>query len=237
MLARAVRAGLWHRLRQLVPLRCPHRGDGGALVRKSHRCTWCGNTMPVEADGRLIPPPPVPKGPTEEQVTDENRGALAPQAASILMKLLYAARGCGLCRLCRKLEVYLRCSLAHSRSSYSHCSTSTKFARSMRALVHIGSKWLYCLHTAWLNKAFLDGSVRTGGACLCEEPKEGCGFSAPAASRLDSEKTKWQRGERDSSRLVSRSCRGSRQRVTELMQVVSTASWACATVASYGKPS
>ena len=30
----------------------------------------------------------------------------------------------------------------------------------MRALVHIGSKLLYCLHTAWLNKAFfrrLDG--------------------------------------------------------------------------------
>ena len=61
---------------------------------KSHRCTWCGNTMPVDADGRLIPPPPIPKGPTEEEVTDENRGALAPQAASILMKLLYAARIC-----------------------------------------------------------------------------------------------------------------------------------------------
>ena len=61
---------------------------------KSHRCTWCGHTMPVDADGRLIPPPPIPEGPVEEEVTDENRGALAPQAASILMKLLYAARIC-----------------------------------------------------------------------------------------------------------------------------------------------
>ena len=33
-----------------------------------------------------------------------------------------------------------------------------------------------------------DGGVRTGGACLYEEPQEGCGFSAPAASSLDSEK-------------------------------------------------
>ncbi|CAE7705382.1 unnamed protein product [Symbiodinium sp. KB8] len=48
----------------------------------------------VDTDGRLIPPPPIPKGPVEEDVTDENRGALAPQAASILMKLLYAARIC-----------------------------------------------------------------------------------------------------------------------------------------------
>ena len=44
------------------------------------------------AHPRLIPPPPIPKGPTEEEVTEANRGALAPQAASILMKLLYAAR-------------------------------------------------------------------------------------------------------------------------------------------------
>ncbi|CAE7218058.1 unnamed protein product [Symbiodinium sp. KB8] len=61
---------------------------------KSYRCTWCGNTMPVDADGRLIPPPPIPKGPTEEEVTDAKRGALAPHSASILMKLLYAARIC-----------------------------------------------------------------------------------------------------------------------------------------------
>ena len=50
--------------------------------------------MPVDKDGRLVPPPPIPKAPAEEEVTDENRGMLAPQAASILMKLLYAARIC-----------------------------------------------------------------------------------------------------------------------------------------------
>lgn len=50
--------------------------------------------MPVDADGRLVPPPPVPKGLAEEGVTEANRGALAPQAASILMKLLCAARIC-----------------------------------------------------------------------------------------------------------------------------------------------
>ena len=71
-----------------------HPARAPACNGKSHRCTWCGHTMPVDADGRLIPPPPVPKGPAEEEVTDENRGALAPQAASILMKLLYAARIC-----------------------------------------------------------------------------------------------------------------------------------------------
>ena len=32
-----------------------------------------------------------------------------------------------------------------------------------------------------------DGSVRTRGACLCEEPQGGSGFKAPAASCLDSE--------------------------------------------------
>ncbi|OLP93893.1 hypothetical protein AK812_SmicGene24167 [Symbiodinium microadriaticum] len=69
-----------------------HPARAPACSGKSQRCTWCGHTMPVDADGRLIPPPPVPKGPAEEEVTDENRGALAPQAASILMKLLYAAR-------------------------------------------------------------------------------------------------------------------------------------------------
>ena len=30
-----------------------------------------------------------------------------------------------------------------------------------------------------------DGSVRARGACLREEPQEGCGFRAPAASCLD----------------------------------------------------
>ena len=50
--------------------------------------------MPVDADGRLIPPPPIPKALEEEEVNETNRGSLAPQAASILMKLLYAARIC-----------------------------------------------------------------------------------------------------------------------------------------------
>ncbi|CAE7408673.1 unnamed protein product, partial [Symbiodinium pilosum] len=36
----------------------------------------------------------IPEAPKEEEVTDTNRGALAPHAASILMKLLYAARIC-----------------------------------------------------------------------------------------------------------------------------------------------
>ncbi|CAE7949824.1 unnamed protein product [Symbiodinium sp. KB8] len=44
------------------PARAPVRNG------KSHRCTWCGHTMPVDEDGRLIPPPPVPKRPTEEEV-------------------------------------------------------------------------------------------------------------------------------------------------------------------------
>ena len=56
--------------------------------------------MPVDVDGRLIPLPPISKGPTEEEVTEANRGALAPQAASVLMKLLYAARICRFDLLC-----------------------------------------------------------------------------------------------------------------------------------------
>ena len=52
--------------------------------------------MPVDADGLLIPPPPVPKAPEEEEVNEANRGSQAPQAASILMKLLYAACICRL---------------------------------------------------------------------------------------------------------------------------------------------
>ena len=71
-----------------------HPARAPMCKESSHRCTWCGHTMPVDADGRFMPPPPIPKGPAEEEVTDENRGALAPQAASILMKLLYAARIC-----------------------------------------------------------------------------------------------------------------------------------------------
>ena len=74
-----------------------HPARAPVCNNKMHRCTWCGNTMLVDADGRLIPPippPPIPKGPTEEEVTEANRGALAPKAASILMKLLYAARIC-----------------------------------------------------------------------------------------------------------------------------------------------
>ena len=32
-----------------------------ASTGKSHRCTRCGHTVPVDADGRLVPPPPIPK--------------------------------------------------------------------------------------------------------------------------------------------------------------------------------
>ena len=72
-----------------------HPARAPAQHGKSHRCTWCGHTMPVDADGRLIPPPPIPKAPEEEEVSEANRGSLvAPQAASILMKLLYAAHIC-----------------------------------------------------------------------------------------------------------------------------------------------
>ena len=71
-----------------------HPARAPAQSGKSHRCTWCGHTMPVDSDGRLVPPPPIPKAPEEEEVNDANRGSLAPQAASILMKLLYAARVC-----------------------------------------------------------------------------------------------------------------------------------------------
>ena len=60
----------------------------------SHRCQWCGHTMPVDKGGRLLPPPPVPKGPQETELDEAERGTLAPHAASILMKLLYAARIC-----------------------------------------------------------------------------------------------------------------------------------------------
>ena len=71
-----------------------HPARAPAQTGKSHRCTWCGHTMPVDADGRLVPPPPIPKALEEEEVNETNRGSLAPQAASILMKLLYAARIC-----------------------------------------------------------------------------------------------------------------------------------------------
>ena len=50
--------------------------------------------MPVDSDGRLVPPPPILKAPEEEEVNEANRGSLAPEAASILMKLFYAARVC-----------------------------------------------------------------------------------------------------------------------------------------------
>ena len=71
-----------------------HPARAPAQAGKSHRCTWCGRTVPIDADGRLIPPPPIPKAPEEEEVNEANRGSLAPQAASIFMKLLYAARVC-----------------------------------------------------------------------------------------------------------------------------------------------
>ena len=77
-----------------------HPARAPASTAKSHRCTWCGNAMPVDADGRLVPPPPIPKAPVEEEVSAANRGALAPQAAGILMKLLYAARICRFNLLC-----------------------------------------------------------------------------------------------------------------------------------------
>ena len=50
--------------------------------------------MPVDADGQLLPPPPIPETPKEEEVAESTQGALANHAASILMKLLYAARIC-----------------------------------------------------------------------------------------------------------------------------------------------
>ncbi|OLP78871.1 hypothetical protein AK812_SmicGene40903 [Symbiodinium microadriaticum] len=50
---------------------------------KSHRCTWCGNTMPVDADGRLIPPPPIPKCPVEEEVTE----GYVPLAYEVIAKM------------------------------------------------------------------------------------------------------------------------------------------------------
>ena len=71
-----------------------HPARAPAQTGKSHRCTWCGHTMPVDPDGRLIPPPRIPKALEEEEVNETNRGSLAPQAASVLMKLLYAARIC-----------------------------------------------------------------------------------------------------------------------------------------------
>ena len=78
-----------------LPEETKHHPSRAAATRgPSHRCTWCGHTMPVDADGRLVLPPPIPEAPKEEEVTDINRGALAPRAASILMKLLYAARIC-----------------------------------------------------------------------------------------------------------------------------------------------
>ena len=59
-----------------------HPARAPAQSGKSHRCTWCGHTMPVDTDGRLIPPPPIPKAPEEEEVNEANRGSSAPQAAS-----------------------------------------------------------------------------------------------------------------------------------------------------------
>ena len=97
---------------------------------KSHRCTWCEHTMPVDADGRLIPPPPIPKGPTEEEVTEANRGALAPQAASILMKLFYAAR-IGRFDLLRSINNLAR--------------KITKWTRKEDALLHHLMVWRMCI--------------------------------------------------------------------------------------------
>ena len=44
-----------------LPEETKHHPSRAAATRgPSHRCTWCGHTMPVDADGRLIPPPPIP---------------------------------------------------------------------------------------------------------------------------------------------------------------------------------
>ena len=54
-----------------LPEETKHHPSRAATTRgPSHRCTWCGHTMPVDADGRLIPPPPIPEAPKEEEVTD-----------------------------------------------------------------------------------------------------------------------------------------------------------------------
>ena len=81
--------------------------------------------MPVDADGRLISPPPIPKGPAEEEVTEANR-----QAASILMKLLYAARICrfdllrSINNLARKITAWTKKedALLHHLMAYVHQS-------------------------------------------------------------------------------------------------------------------
>ena len=107
-----------------------HPARAPACRGASHRCTRCGHTMPVDADGRLIPPPPIPKGPEEEAVTDENRGALAPQAASILLSLLYAARICrfdflrSINKLARKITKWTKKedALLHHLMAYVHQS-------------------------------------------------------------------------------------------------------------------
>ena len=86
--------------------------------------------MPVDSDGRLIPPPPIPKALEEEEVNESNRGSLAPQAASILMKLLYAARVCrfdllrSINNLARKITKWTRKedALLHHLMAYVHQS-------------------------------------------------------------------------------------------------------------------
>ena len=110
-----------------------HPARAPAQAGKSHRCTWCGPTMPVDSDGRLIAPPPIPKALEEEEVNESNRGSLAPQAASILMKLLYAARICrfdllrSINNLARKITKWTKkeVALLHHLMAYVHQSKTS----------------------------------------------------------------------------------------------------------------
>ena len=107
-----------------------HPARAPAQSGKSHPFAWCGHTMPVITNDRLIPPPTIPKAPEEEEVNEANRGSLAPQAASILMKLLYAAHICrfdllrGINNLARKITKWTKKedALLHHLMAYVHQS-------------------------------------------------------------------------------------------------------------------
>ena len=77
----------WH------PARAPRDPGSATCV-----CPWCRMTLPVDEVGKLHSPPEScgSQGQSDgqsikEETREEVRGTLAPHAASVLVKLLYAA--------------------------------------------------------------------------------------------------------------------------------------------------
>ena len=141
-------------------------GEHGEGLRLSIRDQLESARMPVDADGRLIPPPPIPKALEEEEVNENNRGSLAPQAASILMKLLYAARICRFDLL---------------RSINNLARKITKWTKKEDALLHHLMAYVHSKHhmmIGWVGDSLGDSSI----GLFADADYAGCGESLKSTS-------------------------------------------------------